>query len=124
MSEALSIALMLIPLAEGWTGKDGDGGRSWGPYQITQAALDDVNRVYGTHYVKADCYDGNKAELIARSYLLLWGGKLGREPNVRDYVRIFVGGPDGWREHCTLPYWYKCRRALYAMACGQKGGKA
>jgi hypothetical protein len=117
MSEVL-IALMLIPLAEGYDGKDGDGGRAHGPYQIHDIYRQDVNRLYGTQYVRADCYDLEKSRDMVMKYLSHYGTekRLGREPTVQDLCRIHSGGPDGWKQECTLAYWSICLKDLNLMA--------
>lgn len=110
MNMALAIALFLIPKAEGFEGKDGDGGKSWGPYQITQGCLNDVNKFtdYKINYTKQDCYDPIIARRICIIYLTHYGNKIGRVPTVEDYCRIHNAGPDGWMENCSLAYWTKC----------------
>ena len=108
MNIALSIALFLIPLAEGYRGKDGDNGNSWGPFQITKACLADVNRVSGNHFTKDDCYDYAKARHIAEIYLTYWGARVASDPSVETYCRIHNGGPDGWKRPATMTYWVKC----------------
>ncbi len=120
MNIALSIALYLIPLTEGWRGEDGDNGRSWGPYQISQLYLDDVNKFSGCNYTKADCYDPILARRIVIIYLEHYGKKIGRDPTVEDYCRIHNAGPDGWMEECSMSYWVKCIRH---WAVAQKSGK-
>ena len=115
MSETLAIALMLIPQVEGWRGIDGDGGKSWGRFQISQICLDDVNRISGMNYTKADCYNDKFAQRICIIYLTHYGTaeRLRHEPTAQDLCRIWCGGPDGWKEKCTLAYWRKARLYLY-----------
>lgn len=115
MSQALAIALYVIPLVEGYRGIDGDGGNSRGPYQISDAYLADVNRISGCNYTREDCYNPVLARRIVIIYLTHYGTRerLGHQPSTRDYCRIHVAGPDGWREHCSLAYWYKCKVYIY-----------
>jgi len=121
MNIALTIALYLIPLTEGWRGIDGDNGKSWGPFQISQVYLDDVNKfASGVNYTKADCYDPVIARRICIIYLTHYGSKIGRTPTVEDYTRIHNGGPDGWKEDCTLAYW---TRAIGYWSIAQRTGK-
>lgn len=112
---ALAIALFLIPLAEDWRGKDGDGGHSRGPYQIGDDYRRDVNRFSGCNYTEEDCYNPVYAKRMVDIYLRHYGSKykLGRSPSTRDLVRIHNGGPDGYKEHCTMTYWFKCRRWMW-----------
>lgn len=120
MNVALSIALYLIPLMEGYRGVDGDGGRSWGLYQIGQLYLDDANRFSGCNYTRQDCYDPILARRIVIIYLEHYGKRIGRDPTVEDYARIHNGGPDGWQKNCTLTYW---TRAIGHWAIAQRNGK-
>jgi len=120
MNIALAVALYLIPLTENWTGKDGDGGRSFGPYQISQGCIDDVNSWTHIGYTKEDCYNPVMARRIVLLYLRHYGEKLSDSPTVEDYCRIHNGGPDGWSEGCTTAYWKKCQDHLQVVI---KSGK-
>lgn len=111
MDVALAIALYLIPHAEDWNGKDEVG--SYGPYQIRDIYREDVNRFSGCNYTREDCYNYEYAKKITEIYLRHYGAKIGHKPSARDLVRIHNGGPDGWKEQCTMAYWYKCRMYMY-----------
>jgi hypothetical protein len=115
MEQALAIALFLIPIAEDYRGKDGDGGNSHGPYQISDDYREDVNRFTGCKYSREDCYNPVYARRMTISYLRHYGSRerLGHQPSVKDLVRLHNGGPDGHKEHCTLAYWYKCKRWMW-----------
>jgi hypothetical protein len=121
MSEALAIALMLIPLTENYHGIDEPG--SHGKYQIRQVYLDDVNKFSGCNYTIADCYNDKFAKRIVTIYLQHYGSKIGHQPSARDLCRIHNGGPDGWKEHCTLAYWQKAKLFLYVARNELKGKK-
>jgi hypothetical protein len=89
---------------------DGDGGKSWGPFQISAGVIDDVNSFQRfTVFSKADCYNEVRAELMLRYYLAHYAteDRLGHDPTIEDMARIWNGGPDGWRNPGTLPYWAK-----------------
>jgi hypothetical protein len=116
MSEAaLAIALFLIPLVEDWRGKDGDGGHSRGCYQIGDDYRNDVNRFSGCNYTREDCYNPVYARRMTEIYLRHYGTRerLGHSPSAKDLVRIHNAGPDGHGEHCSLAYWFKCRRWMW-----------
>jgi hypothetical protein len=86
----------------------GDGGDSYGILQIQQGAIDDVNRVYGTDYNHQDAFDITCAEEIFELYITIWTKNLEkkqqRAATEEDIVRIWNGGPQGWRRSGTLKY--------------------
>ena len=82
---------------------DGDGGQAAGPLQIHKAVVDDVNRYYKMNFSYRDRRDINKAKQIAKLYMQLWMEKHKEEIA----VRIFNGGPRGWRKKSTDTYWTK-----------------
>lgn len=119
MNQALAIALFLIPLAEDWRGKDEAG--SYGPYQIRDGYREDVNRISGCNYTRQDCYNPVYARRMTEIYLKHYGSKLGHKSSTRDLVRLHNGGPDGYKEHCTLAYWYKCKAYMWVAVAELKG---
>jgi hypothetical protein len=104
----------------------GDSGKSFGILQIQQGAIDDVNRVYGTDYIHQDAFDINCAEEIFELYIKLWTSKLEKRQNraatEEDIVRIWNGGPQGWRRDSTLDYLkkYKYYKAELAKQIDMK----
>ena len=95
----------------------GDNGRSWGILQIQLIAIEDVNRKYGTNYTHEDAFDVACAEEIFELYVTMWATHLekkhGRSATAEDIVRIWNGGPDGYRESGTIDYlkkYYKYKR--------------
>jgi len=92
----------------------GDGGMSWGILQIQLNAIKDVNRKYGTTYTHQDAFDENCAEEIFELYIEMWTEHLekkeGRAATEEDVVRIWNGGPRGWKRSGTLDYLKKYRK--------------
>lgn len=111
--ELLETALALILAVEGYHGEDGDDREAHGPYQIHTEYRADVNRIYGRNFTEADCYDPKKAREMVTLYLWHYATekRLKREPTVADLVRIHNGGPNGWKNEKTLPYYAKCANA-------------
>jgi len=87
--------------------------KSYGILQIQQIAIDDVNRKYGTSYTHQDAFDIECAEEIFELYIQMWTTHLekkqGRQATEEDIVRIWNGGPQGWRRNSTLKYLKKYR---------------
>jgi hypothetical protein len=94
--------------------KIGDGGKSFGILQIQQIAIDDVNERLGTSYVHEDAFDIECAEEIFELYISIWACNLEKnEQRVatdEDIVRIWNGGPYGYKRNSTLKYYQKYRR--------------
>jgi hypothetical protein len=98
----------------------GDDGKAYGIIQIHEIAVDDVNRVYGTNYVHEDAFNIQKSEELFELYIKYWSKKLcereGRDATTEDIVRIWNGGPKGYKKSSTK--WYlrkflKYRKNLY-----------
>ena len=89
----------------------GDGGKSFGILQIQQIAIDDVNERFGTSYTHEDAFDINCAEEIFELYVTIWSRHLEKkEQRVvtdEDIVRIWNGGPRGYKKKSTLHYLHK-----------------
>lgn len=91
----------------------GDGGRAIGPLQIHRSVVADVNRIQGWSFRWEQMADRELAKLVAAAYLRHWGKKIPhRAATVEDLARIWNGGPDGWRDPATVPYWHKVKRVL------------
>lgn len=90
-------------------GRDGEVG----PLQIRTIVVDDLNRL-GYSFTYDDRHSLEKSKAMCRAYLSHYAtrARLGRQPTMQDMARIWNGGPDGWREPETLPYWQKVKRAL------------
>jgi len=85
----------------------GDKGYAYGLMQIHECVILDVNRVYKREFVHTDAFDKEQAIEIFRLYINIYATieRLGHEPTPEDIARCWNGGPDGWREDCTLEYW-------------------
>jgi hypothetical protein len=112
----MSLIFALISVESG--GNDhawGDNGKAWGCLQITQAVIDDVQRIAprDRYY---NCFKRADAIWICQTYLNHYATKprIGREPTMQDYARIWNGGPLGWRKKETKPYWLKVKKVLTA----------
>lgn len=81
---------------------------AFGILQIRKIAIDDVNRVYGTTYTIQDAFDISCSEEIFKLYIKHWAGKVcdrdGRDATTEDIVRIWNGGPRGYKKGSTR--WY------------------
>lgn len=98
----------------------GDDGKALGILQIHKVAIDDVNRIYGTSYKHSDAFTVKCAEEIFELYVTYWTKKLeereGRKATNKDIVRIWNGGPKGYRKGSTQWYlkkYLKVRKNLY-----------
>ena len=80
--------------------------------QITPICIEDVNRLYGTHYRMLDAWDRAKSEEIAILYLSYWASKANAPKTAELYARIWNGGPNGWKKQSTLKYWNKVKKQL------------
>ena len=97
--------------------KDGDGGLAFGMYQIHSGYVQDVNRVYGTHYTHEDMRERKKAEDVVLKYLAYWGERYqintGNPPTAEDYFRLHNGGCHFWKKRqLTDGYVRKCERII------------
>lgn len=84
----------------------GDNGKAFGPLQIHQGVITDINRYYGANYRIRDTCDIESAKEIARLYITMWM-EINREEIA---ARIFNGGPRGWRKTETDCYWAKIQK--------------
>ncbi len=89
--------------------------KAYGPLQIRQPCVDDVNRRYGTQ-IKAEELLGNRklSMWVCAKYLEMYGTPqtFKREPRLEDLARIWNGGPSGWKSNATLGYWSKVKKNL------------
>lgn len=92
----------------------GDHGMARGTLQIHRCVVRDVNRIHGTRFTHKDAHDPYKARQMAVLYLSFYCSekRLGRKPTQEDVARVWVGGPDGWRERATLGYWEKVKKGM------------
>ncbi len=109
------LALLLSVLA---TVESGNNTHAWnqaedavGILQIRQPVIDDVNKYCLQDYQLGDAYYRNYSKAIASHYLRLWCAAA-NQYSFEDAARIWNGGPDGWWELSTLPYWEKVKREM------------
>ncbi len=89
--------------------------KAYGPLQVRQPCVDDVNRRYGTN-IKAKDLLGDRATSVwvCQKYLEIFATqkRLGKEPTHEDMARIWNGGPNGWKSRSTITYWSKVKGQL------------
>lgn len=84
--------------------------KAYGPLQVRQPCVDDVNRRYGTRIKAKDLLgDRAKSVWVCQKYLEMYATqkRLGKEPTLEDMARIWNGGPNGWKSSATKKYWSK-----------------
>ncbi len=89
--------------------------KAYGPLQVRQPCVDDVNRRYGTHIQAKDLLgDRAKSMWVCQKYLELYATQqqLRKEPTLQDMARIWNGGPNGWKNKNTTAYWAKVSHQL------------
>ena len=86
----------------------GDSGRSYGVLQIQSGVILDVNKECGTTYTHEDAFDEVCANEIFELYIQKWTSHLEYKENrvatEADIVRIWNGGPQGYKRTSTLAY--------------------
>lgn len=96
----------------------GDGGDSWGLYQLQAAYVQDASEwgladgVIDKPFEHSDAFNPERAELIIYCYMKRYATpkRLGRQPTVEDWARIHNGGPNGYRKlEATQPHWNKVK---------------
>jgi hypothetical protein len=108
--DTMELILNLILEKEGASAKFiGDGGKSYGSYQIQENAIKDVNKRYKTKYRHKDAFNKKKSKEIAKLYLKLgredYIRKRGIEPTINTYLRMWNGGVyNGYNSVKTLNY--------------------
>ena len=99
----------------------GDGGDSWGMYQLQSAYVQDAsewglaNGVIDKPFEHSDAFNPKRAETIIYCYLKRYATpkRLGRQPTMEDLARIHNGGPNGHRKlEATQPHWIKVKKEL------------
>jgi hypothetical protein len=73
--------------------------------------IDDVNRLCLRSYALDDALDPQKAHAIAEQYLRIWCAS-SNQYSFESAARIWVGGPDGWWQLSSLPYWKKVKQEM------------
>lgn len=92
------------------------GSTSANVYQLRDVYIEDVNRIAGTTFTRADAENRDKAEYMMAIYWLHYGDlyqrETGKEPDFEVLARIHNGGPDGWRKESTRSYWQRVARVM------------
>lgn len=104
------IDLVAIIESEGNTMAVGDNGKAFGILQIQQPTVDDFNNWNGTNYRARDMLGNEKlSRKVFKDYIKNYATemRIGRKPTVIDAVRIWNGGPNGYKKNNTLKYLYK-----------------
>lgn len=78
----------------------GDGGASWGMYQLQAAYVQDAsewglsNGVIDKPFEHSDAFNPSQSELIIYCYMKRYATpkRLGRQPTIEDWTRIHNGG--------------------------------
>jgi hypothetical protein len=105
-------AIRFVESTDGRYLGDQDGGRSYGPYQISAAYLQDANEYLGTSYTLRQVIDDDAvAVAVMCGY---WNRYLpkDREVTYEILARIHNGGPKGYEMESTLPYWEKVKAKM------------
>ena len=92
-----------------------------GILQIRPCVVEDVNRI--SKDIQLVTLDQRKevaaSFLVAEMYLTYWGGEYTKETGLQAspqvLARIWNGGPDGWKQDCTLEYWEKVNNRVLEM---------
>lgn len=88
----------------------GDGGRAIGPYQIHRGYWADA-KLGGAH---EDCRDPAYARRVVVSYWKRFAPDALARVDAETLARVHNGGPDGFRQDCTLGFWKKVQRQMNA----------
>jgi hypothetical protein len=103
----IKFSLLLYALALVESGNDnfrvGDGGRAIGKYQIHNAVVDDVNRIYETNFTYADRLNENKQKQLVILYLShycrIYTERTGNDADYMIAAKIWNAGPSYVLEH-------------------------
>lgn len=116
----IQLALEVSFIIESESGKNlrSANGRSIGPLHIEKPAVDDVNRILGYQaFSYEDRMSFEKSCQIFRYYLNYYGQiytkKTGHIATTEVYVRIWNGGPNGWKNSKTDNHWQKAKKVIF-----------
>ena len=105
-------AIRFVESSDGRYLGDQDGGRSHGPYQISEAYLQDANEYLGTDYTIPQVIgDDAVAVAVMCGY---WNRYLPRDREVTYEIlaRIHNGGPRWHEKESTIRYWEKVKAKM------------
>lgn len=89
-------------------GDKGLTNHAYGPLQIRQPCLDDVNKWNGTRYTAAQMLNNRPLSVwVFNAYMRIYATqtRLGRPVTDQDRARIWNGGPNGYEIAATVKYW-------------------
>lgn len=89
--------------------------KAYGPMQIRQPAVIDVNNYLGTKYKAEDCLGNRELSIkIFKAYMEIYctEKRLGRKVTDEDRARTWNGGPFGYKSKLTEGYWLKVKKYL------------
>jgi len=107
MNWALLIAAIFAVESGGEASAFNEAERAVGPAQIRQCAVDDLNREYGTGYKLEQFYNKKLSRWAVVHYTRMYGAD-----SYEEAARIWVAGPDGPEQKCSLKYWKKIENKL------------
>lgn len=87
--------------------KDASGNpKAFGPLQIHPSVVQDVNRIYKKNFTHEQMHDLATAQEVFKLYIDYYASekRLGRPPTNEDVVRIWNGGPNGYKKSSTDGY--------------------
>lgn len=89
-------------------GDKGLKNKAYGPLQIRQPCVDDVNRWNGTRFKASDMLNNRPLSIwVFNAYMRIYATQkhLGRPVTDQDRARIWNGGPAGYKVVATVKYW-------------------
>lgn len=89
---------------------------AYGPLQIRQPVLDDVNSQYNLNLTLSDCLNETVARWVCVHYLKMWGA----DNDYETAAPVWNGGPDGMYEDCTKKHWLKVKKELNKLGWREK----
>jgi hypothetical protein len=90
---------------------------AYGPLQIRQPALTDVNRKYGT---KVNLVDVENSLVMARWTCVHYIRMYEADTSYEKAARVWNGGPTGHKKVETLPHWLKVKAAMIELQMQEK----
>ena len=111
--------LNLTPLYRAIAQVESDcGATSKNIYQISDAYIDDVNRItnHNPPYTHKSSLDQIYSETMMWYYWRHYGARYekltGKPVTYESLARMHNGGPDGWKSDSTLVYWSRVKKAM------------
>ena len=90
-----------------------------GPYLISKAFWLDAEEFSDLGGTWDNCSDQKYSESVILAYMERYATRtrLGRDPSEEGIVRIYHGGPHGWRDVTQIPFWMKVKKQLEHLRC-------